>query len=65
MSHTASELMGAAQLAKKVHRDLVEAVRLCRQSGEQRNLVRALKALGQIARDLVRGDAARPLYDQP
>jgi hypothetical protein len=57
--------MGAAQLARKVHRDLVEAVRLSQQSGERRNLVRALTALGQIERDQGRGDAVRPLYDQP
>jgi len=70
MSHAALELMGAAQLARRehrladAHRDLVEAVRLCRQSGERRNLVRALKALGQIERDLGQGDAARPLYEE-
>src|SRR5580698_579821 len=70
MSNTALELIGAAQLARRerclpdAHRDLVEAVRLCRQSGERHNLVRALKALGQIERDLGRGDAARPLYEE-
>jgi hypothetical protein len=43
--------MGAAQLARKehrladAHRDLVEAVRLCRQSGERRQLVRAFQAM--------------------
>jgi hypothetical protein len=66
MSHTALELMGVAALARKehrlpdAHRDLVEVVQLCRKSGERRNLIRALKALGQIDRDLGRGDAARP-----
>jgi tetratricopeptide (TPR) repeat protein len=70
MSQTALELLGAAQLARKehrladAHRDLVEAVRLCRQPGERPNLVRVLKALGQIERDLGRGDAARPLYEE-
>jgi hypothetical protein len=49
MAHNALELMGAAQIARKehrladAHRDLVEALRLCRQSGERRNLVRALR----------------------
>jgi hypothetical protein len=63
--------MGAAQLARKehcpsdAHGDLVETVRLSQQSGERRNLVRALTALGQIERDQGRGDAVRPLYDQP
>ncbi len=70
MSQAASELMNAAQCARTehrladAHRDLVAAVRLCRQSGERGNLVRALKALGQIERDLGRGDAARPLYEE-
>jgi tetratricopeptide (TPR) repeat protein len=70
MPHTALELIVAAQLARKehrladAHRDLNEAVKLCRQSGERRNLVRALKALGQIERDLGQGDAARPLYEE-
>jgi tetratricopeptide (TPR) repeat protein len=70
MSNTALGLLEAAQLARKehrladAHRDLVEAVSLCRQAGEQRTLVRALKALGQIERDLGQGDAARPLYEE-
>ena len=51
-------------LVAEVHRDLVEAVALCRQSGEQRKLVQALKALGQVERDLGRGEAARPLYEE-
>jgi tetratricopeptide (TPR) repeat protein len=70
MPHTALELIEAAQLARRehrlsdAHRELVEAVRLCRQSGERRSLIQALKALGQIERDLGRGDAARPLYEE-
>ena len=70
MTQTVLELLEAAQLARRehrladAHRDLVEAVRLCRQSGERRDLIRALKALGQIERDLGRGDAARPLYEE-
>ena len=43
---------------------LVEAVALCRQSGGKRELVRALKALGQIERDQGRGDAALPMYEE-
>jgi tetratricopeptide (TPR) repeat protein len=68
MSLTA--LMENAHLARKEHRladahcDLVEAVSLCRQAETRPNLVRALKALGQIERDLGRGDAARPLYEE-
>jgi tetratricopeptide (TPR) repeat protein len=46
------------------HRDLVEAVAVSRQAGARRELVRALKGLGQIERDLGRGDAARPLYEE-
>jgi tetratricopeptide (TPR) repeat protein len=70
MSQTALELLEAAQLARRehrpadAHRDLVEAVRLCRQSGERRDLIRALKALGQFERDMGRGDAARSLYEE-
>jgi tetratricopeptide (TPR) repeat protein len=70
MSHTASELLEAAHQARRehrladAHRDLVQAVALCRQLGERGLLVRALKALGQIERDLGRGDAARPWYEE-
>lgn len=46
------------------HRDLVEAVALCRESDSPHDLVRALKALGQIERDLGEGDAARALYGE-
>ena len=62
MTQTASELLEAAQLARRqhrlddAHRELVEAVRLCRQSGERRQIsIRALKALGQIPRTWVVG----------
>ena len=51
-------------LMAEAHSDLVEAVRLCRQPGKQSELVKALKALGQIERDLGRGEAARPLYEE-
>ena len=46
------------------HRDLVQAVALCRQSGRRRELVQALKALGQIERDLGNREAALPLYEE-
>lgn len=64
------ELLERADRARRerrladARRDLVEAVALCRRTGEQRDLVHALKELGQIERDLGRGDAARPLYEE-
>jgi tetratricopeptide (TPR) repeat protein len=70
MPHAALELIEAAQLARReqrltdAHQVLVEAVQLCRQSGERHELALALKALGQIDRDLGRVDAARPLYEE-
>lgn len=44
--------------------DLVEAVALCRRDEVRAELVMALKALGQVERDLARGDAARVLYEE-
>jgi tetratricopeptide (TPR) repeat protein len=70
MSHTAAALLKEANRARRenrladAHRDLVEAVALCRQPGARSELVRALKALGQIERDLGHGEAARPLYEE-
>ena len=70
MSHTVMELLQEANRARRenrlsdAHRDLAAAVALCRQTGARRELVQALKALGQIERDLGRGDAARPLYEE-
>lgn len=46
------------------HRDFAAAVMLCRRSGARRELVRALKGLGQIERDLDHGGAALPLYEE-
>jgi tetratricopeptide (TPR) repeat protein len=46
------------------HRDFSEAVALCRHAGTRRELVRALKGLGQIERDLGRGHAALVLYEE-
>ena len=70
MNETADGLMRGADLARRenrlpdAHRDLVEAVALCRQSGKPGSLIQALKKLGQIERDLGRGNAALPLYEE-
>jgi len=48
----------------EAHRDFVAAVGLSRGNGDRRELIRALKGLGQIERDLGRPDAARPLYEE-
>ena len=70
MSNAVIKLMRQADRARRehrpadAHRDWADAVALCRQAGVQRELVRALKGLGQIERDLGRGDAARPLYEE-
>jgi tetratricopeptide (TPR) repeat protein len=45
-------------------RDYAEAVAICRQAGARRELIKALKGLGQIQRDLDRGAAALPLYEE-
>jgi tetratricopeptide (TPR) repeat protein len=70
MSHAANQLINQANRARKEHRladayrDLTEAVALCRQAGTRCELIQALKALGQIERDLGRSEAARPLYEE-
>jgi tetratricopeptide (TPR) repeat protein len=70
MSQAALELLAAAQQARKehrladAHRDLITAVSLCQQARARRELVAALKALGQIERDLGRADAAGSLYQE-
>ncbi len=46
------------------HRDYAQAVAICRRTGGSRELVQALKGLGQIERDLGHGDTARPLYEE-
>jgi tetratricopeptide (TPR) repeat protein len=45
-------------------RDFVAAVGLCRAGGDRRGLIRALKGLGQIERDLGHADASRPLHEE-
>lgn len=70
MSDAAVELMRQADRARRenrladAHRDLVEAVALCRQAGAQRELVQALKGLGHVEQDLGHGEAARSLYEE-
>jgi len=46
------------------HREYSEAVALCREVGARRELIRALKGLGQIERDLGNVDEALPLYEE-
>ena len=70
MSDAVVELVRQAQCARRenrladAHRDLVKAVAAGRQVRARRELILALKWLGQIERDLGRGDAARPLYEE-
>ena len=70
MSEAASKLMRQADRARQdnrladARRCLVAAVALSRHAGEQRQLVQALKRLGQVERDLGHGEAARPLYEE-
>jgi tetratricopeptide (TPR) repeat protein len=70
LSNEALSLMRRADRARRenrladAHREWSEAVVLCREAGEPAELVQALKGLGQIERDLGRGDAARPLYEE-
>ena len=45
-------------------RDFAEAVALCRQRGMRQELLRAIKGLGQIERDLGQVAAARDLYEE-
>lgn len=48
----------------EAHRDYAAAVAICRQTGVPRELVQALKGLGQIERDRGNADAARSLYEE-
>jgi tetratricopeptide (TPR) repeat protein len=70
MSDTAAKLMQQADVARREHRladayrDLTEAVEVCRRTGGRQELLSALKKLGQIERDMGRGDAARSLYQE-
>jgi tetratricopeptide (TPR) repeat protein len=66
----AAKLMQQADVARRehrladAHRDLTEAVELCRRKGGRRELLSALKKLGQIERDMGRSEVARPLYEE-
>lgn len=70
MSTPAETLIEQAKRARRehrladAHRDFTEAVALCRHKDTQRELMQALKGLGQIERDMGRPDAARPLYEE-
>lgn len=67
---TAKELIDRAWAARRkgrledAHRDLDEAVRTCRDASEPSELVRALKALAHVERDLGRNDEGRALYEE-
>jgi tetratricopeptide (TPR) repeat protein len=70
MPTAALELVQRADRARReerladARRDLTEAVALLRRAGEPKELAQALKALGQIERDLGHADAALPLYEE-
>jgi tetratricopeptide (TPR) repeat protein len=70
MTDAVVRLMRQADVARQerrladAHRDLTEAVALCRRDGGRRELLLALRRLGQIERDLGHGDAALPLYEE-
>jgi tetratricopeptide (TPR) repeat protein len=70
MSEAVVPLMKAAERARRedhladAQRDYAKAVALCRRAGVRRELVQALKGLGQIERDLGRNEAALPLYEE-
>jgi tetratricopeptide (TPR) repeat protein len=70
MSERARTLIEQATLARRndlphdAHSGFLEAVALCRQVQAQRELIQALKGLGQMERDMGRTDAARPHYEE-
>lgn len=70
MSDAADKLLRQAFQARRenrpgdARRDLIEAVNLCRKADIPVHLAKALKGLGQIERDLHRGDAARQHYEE-
>ncbi len=45
-------------------RDLVRAIELARRAGARRELIRALKALAHVVRDVGQDDRAAPLYEE-
>jgi tetratricopeptide (TPR) repeat protein len=70
MSEGLDKLLRQARQARRENRpedakrDLTEAVALCRQSGVQEDLARALTSLGQIERDLHNDDVALQHYEE-
>ncbi|MCX5658814.1 MAG: tetratricopeptide repeat protein [Planctomycetota bacterium] len=70
MPETIAALLQQAHQARRerrpadAHRSMLEVVALSRSAGTRRELIDALKGLGQIERDLGRGEAARPLYEE-
>ena len=69
MSKTVTDLIKEAsglrfERPKHARRLYSDAVSRCRQIGTRRELIQALKGLGQIERDLDHGAAALPLYEE-
>ncbi|MGA8027382.1 MAG: tetratricopeptide repeat protein [Bryobacteraceae bacterium] len=70
MSDTVVELLRQALQARRdnrlddAKRDLIEAVRLCREADARLELARAVTRLGAIERDLQHGDAALEHYEE-
>jgi tetratricopeptide (TPR) repeat protein len=70
MSDLSEKLLRQALQARRdcrlgdAERDLVEAVEICRATGVRAELARTLTALGQIERDLHRGQAALQHYEE-
>jgi tetratricopeptide (TPR) repeat protein len=70
MSELSNQLLAKALQARRENRteearcDLVEAVDLCRKTGERTDLARALTSLGQIERDMHRDETARQHYEE-
>jgi tetratricopeptide (TPR) repeat protein len=63
-------IIDAAWLARRegrhadAERGLLEAIETSRQSGSRVQLIRALKALAHVVRDVGQDDRARPLYEE-
>lgn len=70
MSERLNELVARADRARAedrltdAHRDLSEAVALCREVGTGQDLALALQKLAQIERDMGHGDRAQPLQTE-
>jgi tetratricopeptide (TPR) repeat protein len=70
MTEVSESLRGRAVEARREHRpddakrDLIEAVALCRQAGDEIDLAKALTGLGEIERDLGHNGAALQNYEE-